>query len=64
MSCLVEDVVMVVGLTVDWNVRLLYWTDERRACVELADYAGHNRKTLFDTGLKWPRGIVADPVGG
>ena len=58
------DVTLCNGVTVDWVANLVYWTDEIKSTIEIADYHGNNRKTLIQDGLEWPRGIVADPING
>lgn len=58
------DVGEINGLTVDWVSRHVYWTDVERKTVEVADYAGVNRRVLVSTGLEAPRGIVASPLFG
>ena len=60
----ISDVGEINGLTVDWVSRHVYWTDVERKTVEVADYAGVNRRVLVSTGLEAPRGIVASPLFG
>ncbi len=43
---------------------LLFWTDESRRTIEVADYKGRYRKTIIETGLILPRGIATDPSTG
>ncbi len=52
------------GITVDWISGQIYWTDSQTRRIEVADYHGNNRRTLFSTDIVFPRGIVADPLNG
>ena len=58
------DIGVVNCLAVDWVAKLLFWTDEWRQTIEVADYEGRYRKTIIDTGLRLPRGIATDPSTG
>ena len=59
---LFADVSRCNGVAVDWLSSHIYWTDESRQTVEMADYTGQYRRILVHVGLKWPRGIVVDPI--
>lgn len=61
---IVTDVGIVNCLTVDWVAKLLYWTDEMRLTIDVADYEGRYRKIIIDSDLLMPRGIATDPSTG
>ena len=52
------------GLAVDWVSKHIYWTDEKKRTVEVADYDGNNRRLLHYQDLLSPRGIFVDPITG
>jgi len=58
------DVLEVNGLTVDWVSEHVYWTDECKRSVEVAEFNGSNRRLLVTERLSQPRGIYADPING
>ena len=58
------DVLEVNGIAVDWISSHIYWTDERKRSVEVADFNGTNRRILVTERLSRPRGIYADPING
>ena len=64
LSFLVTDVGRVNGLATDWVSRHVYWTDEERQTIEMTDYNGDQRKIVLNKDMKWPRGIVLDPLDG
>ncbi|KAI8520240.1 hypothetical protein Bbelb_034970 [Branchiostoma belcheri] len=57
------DVTQPTGIAYDWVSGLVYWTDEGRGTVEVAQGDGSNRKTLI-SGQLFPRGIAVDPIAG
>ncbi|XP_019628781.1 PREDICTED: low-density lipoprotein receptor-related protein 4-like, partial [Branchiostoma belcheri] len=57
------DVTQPTGIAYDWVSGLVYWTDEGRGTVEVAQGDGSNRKTLI-SGQLFPRGIAVDPISG
>ncbi|XP_035679205.1 low-density lipoprotein receptor-related protein 4-like [Branchiostoma floridae] len=57
------DVTQPTGIAYDWVSGLVYWTDEGRGTVEVAQGDGANRKTLI-SGQMFPRGIAVDPISG
>ena len=59
---LFTDISRCNGVAVDWISHHVYWTDETRQTVEMADYSGQYRRILVHVGLRWPRGIVVDPI--
>ena len=61
-----EDVVSVGGLAVDWVRNHLYWTDQARQSISVAQLEGRPyQKTLIRRGsLDSPRDIVLDPRYG
>ena len=52
------------GIAVDWLSRNIYWTDSGLDRIEVSRLDGKDRKTLFDTDLVNPRGIVVDAPNG
>ena len=58
---LISGVNNTQGLAVDWISRNIYWTDNIRKTVEVANIDGQHRKTIIDTGLDKPRAIAIHP---
>jgi len=52
------------GVAVDWVAGNMYWTDSELDQIEVSKLDGTSRKTLFDTDLVNPRGVVVDPSQG
>ena len=52
------------GVAVDWLSRNIYWTDSGLDRIEVSHLDGTDRKTLFDTDMVNPRGIVVDAPNG
>ena len=48
----------------DWLSRNIYWTDSGLDRIEVSHLDGTDRKTLFDTDMVNPRGIVVDAPNG
>ncbi|XP_072161626.1 low-density lipoprotein receptor [Bemisia tabaci] len=52
------------GLAVDWIYNHIYWTDSQRNTIELSNFEGNMRKTLFKHDLGEPRAIALNPIDG
>ncbi|GAB1611093.1 nidogen-1-like isoform X2, partial [Argonauta hians] len=52
------------GIAIDWISRNMYWTDSRGKSVHVSTLDGTQQKTLFDTKINNPRGIVVNPIRG
>ncbi|XP_052829737.1 nidogen-1-like isoform X2 [Octopus bimaculoides] len=63
-SGIVVENVKSEGIAIDWISRNMYWTDSRKKSVEVTKLDGTHRKTLFNTKISNPRGIVVDPIRG
>ena len=61
---ILRDLGQVDALAVEWESGLLYWTDYLYETIEVAKLDGSYRKTLFNSELYNPRGIVVDPKTG
>lgn len=61
---IVSDVHTPEGLAVDWVAKKIYWTDGVYNEIEVAEFNGSNRFTLFDSNIHEPRAIVVDPFHG
>ena len=61
---IVSDVHTPEGLAVDWVAKKIYWTDGVFNEIEVAEFNGSNRFTLFDSNIHEPRAIVVDPFHG
>ncbi|XP_065070459.1 low-density lipoprotein receptor-related protein 6-like [Rhopilema esculentum] len=51
-------------IAVDWVTKKLYWTDDHRKRIELANFDGSHRKLLIDTNLDQPRALALLPQKG
>ena len=51
-------------IAVDWVTKKLYWTDDNRKRIELANFDGTHRKLLIDTNLDQPRALALLPQKG
>lgn len=50
------------GLAIDWLGRNIFWTDENKKTVEVAQLANTSvSRELVTSGLSHPRAIVLDP---
>ena len=68
-SDVIEDVITddlgsVGGLAVEWESRLIYWTDSMYNRIEVASLDGSKRKLLFTEKVDKPRGIELYPKKG
>ena len=52
------------GIAVDWVGRNLYFCEATEAVIHVSKLNGYYLKTLINTGLKEPRGMVAYPQEG
>lgn len=52
------------GIAVDWLYKKIYWTENSKDKIMVADYDGKKIKTLVSGDLDDPRAIVADPENG
>ncbi|XP_069976834.1 very low-density lipoprotein receptor isoform X3 [Penaeus vannamei] len=59
-----EEVTTVDGLTVDWLYNHIYWTNTDRDTIEVADFNGDMRKTLYQDHMEEPRAIAVYPSEG
>ncbi|XP_069159627.1 very low-density lipoprotein receptor isoform X9 [Procambarus clarkii] len=59
-----DDVTTVDGLAVDWLYNHIYWTNTDTDTIEVADFNGDMRKTLFQHHLDEPRAIAVYPSEG
>ncbi|KAK4316707.1 hypothetical protein Pmani_012155 [Petrolisthes manimaculis] len=59
-----DDVTTVDGLAVDWLYNHIYWTNTDSNTIEVADFNGDMRKTLFRAQLDEPRAISVYPSEG
>nr|BDQ29913.1 very low density lipoprotein receptor c3 [Scyliorhinus torazame] len=60
----INDVYLPLGLAVDWIHKNIYWTDAGPKTLSVGNFDGTKRKILFNTNLKEPASIVADPLTG
>ena len=61
-SFLLLDVGIVNAICLDKKSNHIYWTDERKKRIEMANYNGSQRATIINSGLSRPRGITVDTV--
>nr|XP_053654285.1 very low-density lipoprotein receptor-like isoform X3 [Cherax quadricarinatus] len=59
-----DDVTTVDGLAVDWLYNHIYWTNTDTDTIEVADFNGDMRKTLFRHRLDEPRALAVYPSEG
>ena len=59
-----SDVHTPDGICVDWVGKKIYWSDGGYNMIEVAEFNGSNRLTLFSTDLDDPRAIAVDPLYG
>ena len=59
-----SDVHTPDGICVDWVGKKIYWSDGGYNMIEVAEFDGSNRLTLFSTDLDDPRAIAVDPLHG
>lgn len=59
-----NDATTVDGLAVDWLYNHIYWTNTDVNTIEVADFNGDMRKTLFRAQLDEPRAIAVYPSEG
>lgn len=52
------------GIAVDWATKKIYWTDGGHNVIEVAEFDGSHRLTLFYNDIYDPRAIVVDPFHG
>ncbi|XP_078069987.1 low-density lipoprotein receptor-related protein 1-like [Mustelus asterias] len=60
----INDAYLPLGIAVDWIHKNIYWTDAGPKILSVGNFDGTKRKILFDTNLKEPGSIVADPLTG
>lgn len=60
----VSNVSSPEGIAVDWVTKKIYWTDGSRNVIEVAEFDGSHRLTLFYDDIHEPRAIVVDPLYG
>ena len=53
-----------VALAVDWQTRMLYWTDALLKRIEVSNLDGTQRCILISSGLDQPRDIAVHPSAG
>lgn len=59
-----NDITISDGLAVDWIYEHIYWTDSVKNTIELANFDGKMRMTLFSEKLEEPRAIAINPLEG
>ncbi|KAJ8038441.1 Low-density lipoprotein receptor-related protein 6 [Holothuria leucospilota] len=59
-----ENISEPLGLRIDVNSRLLYWTDAERSTISVSNLDGEYRNTLVNTDLDKPSAIVTEPYKG
>ncbi|XP_029725610.1 very low-density lipoprotein receptor isoform X8 [Aedes albopictus] len=52
------------GLAVDWIYNHIYFTDIKKATIELTNFDGNMGKVLIKDDLEIPRAIALDPIDG
>ncbi|XP_015757208.1 PREDICTED: low-density lipoprotein receptor-related protein 4-like [Acropora digitifera] len=60
----VSNVSSPEGIAVDWASKKIYWTDGGHNVIEVAEFDGSHRLTLFYNDIYDPRAIVVDPFHG
>lgn len=58
------DVGSPEGISVDWVSRNIFWVDQSKLTIEVANLETKKRKVLIADGLKNPRGIAVHPYRG
>ena len=59
---IINIIICIDGVTVDWVSNKLYWTDAELKTVEVLDLLDRYRATLISTGSSSiPRAIIVDP---
>lgn len=59
-----NSVLYIGGLAVDWIHDKLYWTDSGTSRIEVANLDGTHRKVLLWQNLEKPRAIALHPMEG
>ncbi|KAF5288914.1 hypothetical protein FQA39_LY03793 [Lamprigera yunnana] len=59
-----NNISAVDGLAIDWIYNRIYWTDQGKQTIELANFEGEMRRILVKDGLEKPRAIVVNPIEG
>ena len=54
------EFIVHVGIAIDPERRRVYWTDEDRDVIEVANLDGSGRQVIVQSSLNEPRGIVVD----
>uniref|UniRef100_A0A4W4GU57 Very low-density lipoprotein receptor n=1 Tax=Electrophorus electricus TaxID=8005 RepID=A0A4W4GU57_ELEEL len=60
----IDNVLMPVGIAVDWIYKNIYWSDLGSKNIAVANFNGTKKKVLFDSDLKEPASIAVDPLSG
>ena len=55
---------IILGISVDWLGRNIYWTDSTERSINVGSLDGRYKKTLFSNKVNNPRGIVCHPYKG
>ena len=63
-TLIMDEVVNVEGVAIDWIGRKMYWTTYKSETIEVATLDGKYRKVLINAGLEYPRGMAVDPIAG
>ena len=63
-TLIIDEVVNVEGVAIDWIGRKMYWTTYKSETIEVATLDGKYRKVLINAGLEYPRGMAVDPIAG
>ncbi|XP_014246217.1 very low-density lipoprotein receptor-like [Cimex lectularius] len=59
-----KNLTSVDGIAIDWIYKHIYWTDNEKNTVELANYDGSMRKTIIKDDLDEPRALAVHPNEG
>ena len=63
-TLIMDEVVNVEGVAIDWIGRKMYWTTYKSETIEVATLDGKYKKVLINAGLEYPRGMAVDPIAG
>ena len=63
-TLIMDEVVNVEGVAIDWIGRKMYWTTYKSETIEVATLDGKYRKVLINAGLEYPRCMAVDPIAG
>ena len=61
---IMQGLVRVESLVVDWSTEHLYWIDSGTNRIEACDFHGNDRMVLIHDNLGHPRSLAIDPIQG